>query len=143
VILFIVVAVFSDVITSMKEVSSGEGTPQAQLNGKLPTGGLKVGVRTAFVFALDDTAGGAMDPACVGGNLAPEFQVLRVTFLGSPGSVWRDGRSCGGILETNSEVPVVITVIPLHPGDYSVNLVPQEGSKRVGSGTSATVSVSP
>jgi hypothetical protein len=143
VILFIVVAVFFDVITSLKEVSSGEGTPQAELNGKLPTGGLKVGDRASFIFALDATAGGAMDPACVGGNLSPEFKVLRVTFLGSPGSGWRNGRSCGGILETGSEVPVVITVIPLHPGDYSVKLVPQEDAKRVGSGTSATVSVSP
>jgi hypothetical protein len=143
VIVFIVVAVFSDVITSMKEVSSGEGTPQAQLNGKLPTKGLKVGARGNFIFALDDTAGGAMDPACVGGNLAPEFKVVRVTFLGSPGSGWRNGRSCGGILEPGSEVPVVITVVPIHPGDYGVKLQPQEDSKRVGSGTSGTVSVSP
>jgi hypothetical protein len=143
VIIFIVVAVFSDVITSMKEVSSGEGAPQAQLNGKLPAGGLKVGARASFILALDDTAGGAMDPACVGGNLAPEFRVLRVTFLGSPGTRWRNGRSCGGILESGSEVPVVITVVPLHPGNYGVNLRPQEGSKRVGSGTASTVTVSP
>jgi hypothetical protein len=143
VILFIVVAVFSDVITSMKEVSSGEGAPQAQLNGKLPTGGLTVGARASFILALDDTAGGAMDPACVGGNLAPEFKVLRVTFLGSPGTMWRNGRSCGGILESGSEVPVVITVVPLHPGNYGVDLLPQEGAKRVGSGTSSTVAVSP
>ena len=143
VILFIVVAVFSDVITSMKEVSSGEGAPQAQLNGKLPTGGLKVGARASFILALDDTAGGAMDPACVGGNLVPEFRVLRVTFLGSPGSTWRNGRSCGGILETGSEVPVVITVVPRHPGDYGVSLLPQEGPKRAGSGTGGRVTVSP
>lgn len=143
VVLFIVVAVFSDVITSMKEVSSGQGVPQAQLNGKLATGGLRVGARASFVFALDDTAGGAMDPACVGGNLVPEFKVVRVTFLGSPGGAWRDGRSCGGILEPGSVVPVVITVIPLHPGNYVVKLLPEEGSKRVGSGTGGTVSVSP
>ncbi|HUY24272.1 MAG TPA: hypothetical protein VMV09_03065 [Candidatus Saccharimonadales bacterium] len=143
VILFIVVAVFFDVITSMKEISSGEGAPQAQLNGNLPTGGLKVGARASFVLALDDSAGGAMDPACVGGNLAPEFKVLRVTFLGTPGSTWRNGRSCGGILETGSEVPVVIMVVPLHPGNYGVSLHPQEGSKRVGSGTGGTVTVSP
>lgn len=142
-IVFIVVAVFSDVITSLKEVSSGEGAPRAQLNGALPTGSLQVGHRNAFTFALDDTAGGAMDPACVGGNLAGEFKVVRVTFLGTPGSEWRDGRSCGEILETNAVVPVVITVIPLHPGTYSVKMVPQENGKRVGSGTSGKVTVRP
>jgi len=46
-------------------------------------------------------------------------------------------------LEPGSEVPVVIMVVPLHPGDYGVKLQPQEDSKRVGSGTSGTVTVSP
>ena len=140
-ILFIVVAVFSDVITSLKQVSSGEGPPQAQLNGKLPTSGLQVGHKNALTFALDDTAGGAMDPACVAGNLSPEFQVVRVTFLGTAGGKWQDNRSCGGILEANAVVPVVITVIPLHPGTYSLRLVPQAGRKKAGSGTSGEVTV--
>ncbi len=142
VILFIVVAVFADVITSLKEVSSGEGAPQAELNGTLPTSGLQVGQRGSFTFALDDTAGGAMDPACVGGNLTPEFKVLRVTFLGTSGGKWADNQSCGGILEAGAVVPVVITVIPLHPGVYSLKLIPQAGRKRAGSGTSGEVTVS-
>ncbi|MGB9482885.1 MAG: hypothetical protein WCB86_03205, partial [Candidatus Dormiibacterota bacterium] len=141
VILFIAVAVFSDVLISLKEVSSGEGPPQAQLNGKLPTSALRVGQRNAFTFALDDTAGGAMDPACVAGNLSPEFKVVRVTFLGTAGGHWLDNRSCGGILEANAVVPVVITVIPLHPGSFSLKLVPQAGTKRAGSGTSGVVKV--
>lgn len=141
-ILFIVVAVFADVITSLKEVSSGEGPPQAQLNGTISSTSLRVGQRSAFTLALDDTAGGAMDPACVAGNLSPEFKVLRVTFLGTAGGKWVDGRSCGGILEANAVVPVVITVIPLHPGTYSLKLVPQAGRKQVGSGTSGEVTVS-
>jgi len=141
VIVFIVVAVFFDVITSLKEVSSGQGPPQAQLNGKLPTGALQVGHRSSFTFALDDTAGGAMDPACLGGNLTPEFQVVRITFLGTAGGPWRDDRSCGGILEAGAVVPVVITVIPLHPGTYRLRLVPQVGGKPAGSGTSGEVTV--
>lgn len=143
VILFIVVAVFSDVITSLEQVRSGQGPPQAQLNGSLPSGRLRVGVQATFDFALDDTAGGAIDPACVGGNLAGEFRIVGVTFLGTPGSSWRDGRSCGQILETGSVVPVVITVIPLHPGTYTISVVPQEGPRRVGSGTRGTVRVGP
>jgi len=69
VIVFIVVAVFSDVITSMKEVSSGEGTPQAQLNGKLPTRGLKVGARGSFTFGAPEAAGTTADHA--GGSWSP------------------------------------------------------------------------
>jgi hypothetical protein len=141
VILFIAVAVFADVLTSLKEVSSGEGPPQAQLNGKLPTSDLRVGQRNSLTFALDDSAGGAMDPACVSGNLSPEFKVVRVTFLGTAGSKWQGDRSCGGILEAGAEVPVVITIIPLHPGTYSLKLVPQAGHKRAGSGTSGRVTV--
>ncbi|MGA9920591.1 MAG: hypothetical protein WBR23_04955 [Candidatus Dormiibacterota bacterium] len=143
VILFIAVAVFSDVLISLKEVSSGEGPPQAQLNGKLPTSALRVGQRNAFTFALDDTAGGAMDPACVAGNLTPEFKVVRVTFLGTAGGHWLDNRSCGGILEANAVVPVVITVIPLHPGSFRLKLVPKAGTKRAGSGSSGVVKVDP
>lgn len=141
-IIFIVVAVFSDVITSLEQVRSGEGSPHAQLNGTLPAVRLRIGVKTAFDFALDDTAGGAIDPACVGGNLAPEFKVVQVTFLGTPGSPWRGGRSCGQILESGSVVPVVITVIPLHPGTYTVTVLPQEGRRRIGSGTTGTIRVS-
>jgi len=141
VIAFIVVAVFSDVITSLKEVSSGEGAPQAQLNGKLPTTPLQVGHRNALTFALDDTGGGTMDPACVAGNLTPEFRVVKVTFLGTTGSVWQNDRSCGGILEANAVVPVVITVVPIKPGTYHLDLIPKSGSKKAGSGTSGDVTV--
>ncbi|HEY6537882.1 MAG TPA: hypothetical protein VI138_02440 [Candidatus Dormibacteraeota bacterium] len=141
VIAFIVVAVFSDVGISLREVSSGEGPPQAQLNGRLPTSPLRVGQRSALTLALDDTAGGALDPACVAGNLTPEFQVVRVTFLGTEGGHWRDDRSCGGILEANAEVPVVLTVIPLHPGTYTVRLLPESGAKRAGTGTTGEVKV--
>jgi len=143
VVIFIVVAVFSDVITSLHQVSSGMGPPQAQLNGKLPTAALRVGQRSAFTFALDDRAGGALDPACVGGNLTPAFRVVKVTFLGIPASHWRDGQSCGEILEANAVVPVVITVIPLFAGSYSLTLVPQSGRKRAGPGTSGEVTVRP
>jgi hypothetical protein len=141
VIVFIVVAVFSDVITSLKEVSSGQGPPQAQLNGKLPGTSLQVGHRNALTFALDDTAGGALDPACVAGNLTPEFKVVKVTFLGTAGGIWKDDRSCGGILEANAVVPVVITVIPLKAGIYHLDLIPKSGSRRAGSGTSGDVTV--
>jgi len=141
VIVFIVVAVFSDVLTSIKTVNTGAGPPQAQLNGRLPTSTLRVGQRTAFTFALDDTAGGAMDPACVAGNLSPEFEVIRVTFLGTAGAGWSHNRSCGGILEANAVVPVVITVIPLHPGTFSLTLTPEAGHRQVGSGTSGLVKV--
>lgn len=140
-ILFIVVAVFSDVLTSLKQAGPGQGPPQAQLNGQLPSSPLSVGQRTTFEFGLDDTAGGAMDPACVGGNLTPEFKVLKVTFLGSPGSSWRHDRSCGQILEPNSTVPVEITLVPLHPGTFGLQLQPQENAKRVGAGTKGNVTV--
>jgi hypothetical protein len=141
VIAFIVAAIFADVITSRREINSGEGPPKAQLSGKLPMRPLTVGRRTTFDFTLDDTAGGAMEPACVGGNLTPEFKVLRVTILRSPASSWSDNRSCGDILETNSTVPVVITVVPLHPGTYGVRLLPHEKARRVGSGTTGEVTV--
>lgn len=142
-ILFIVVAVFFDVITSLKEVSSGEGPAQAQLNGKLPDTPLQVGHRNAFTFALDDTAGGAMNPACVAGNLSPAFKVVRVTFLGTAGGRWQNDRSCGGILEANAVVPVVITVIPEKAGVFHLSFLPKSGSKRAGSGTSGSVTVKP
>ncbi|MGH7693003.1 MAG: hypothetical protein ACREOA_09870 [Candidatus Dormibacteria bacterium] len=141
VIAFILVASAFDTINSLKQASSGEGPPQAQLNGKLPSGDFRVGHRSTLTFALDDTAGGAMSPACVGGNLTSEFKVLRVTFLGSAGSEWRHGRSCGGTLETNSVVPVVIIVLPLHPGSYTLRLRPQVKGKRAGSGTEGQVTV--
>ncbi|MGH7643875.1 MAG: hypothetical protein ACRENX_12855 [Candidatus Dormibacteria bacterium] len=141
VILFIVVAVFADVITSLKEVSSGEGPPQAQLNGKLSTSALEVGHRGNLTLALDDTAGGAMDPACVYGNLSPEFKVLKVTFLGTAGGQWQHNRSCGGILEAGAAVPVVITLIPLHRGTYTVKLVPTAGGRKAGTGTTGLVTV--
>lgn len=141
VITFIAVAAFSDVGISLHQISAGEGAPQAQLNGSFPSAVLQVGHRSTFAFALDDTAGGALDPACVGGNLSPEFKVLKVTMLGTPASSWRDNRSCGDILETNSTVPVVITVVPLHPGTYIVHVLPQVHAKRVGSGTKGEVRV--
>ncbi len=143
VIAFIVVAVFSDVGNSLRQISSGEGPPHAQLNGSFPSAPLTVGRRAGFAFALDDTSGGAMDPACVGGNLSPEFEVLKVTMLGTPAGSWRHNRACGDILETNSTVPVVITVVPLHPGTFSLHLLPQEHARRVGSGTKGEVTVRP
>jgi hypothetical protein len=143
VIIFIVVAVFSDVLNSLKQAGPLEGPPQAQLNGQLPSSPLSVGKRTTFDFGLDDTAGGAMDPACVGANLTPEFKVLKVTFLGSPGSSWRHNRSCGEILEPNSTVPVEITLVPLHAGTYALRLQPQVNAKRVGTGTKGEVTVLP
>ncbi|MGH7667581.1 MAG: hypothetical protein ACREN1_09800 [Candidatus Dormibacteria bacterium] len=141
VIAFILIASVFDTINSLKQATTGEGPPQAQLNGKLPRGDFRVGQRGTLTFALDATSGGAMSPACVGGNLTPEFKVLRVTFLGTAGSEWRHGRSCGGTLETNSVVPVVITLVPLHPGSYTLRLQPQVNGKRAGSGTEGQVTV--
>ncbi len=140
VIAFIVVAIFFDVANGLRQLHS-DGPPQAQLNGTLPHQPLVVGRETSFQLALDDTAGGAMNPACVGGNLTPEFKVVKVTFLGSRGSSWAHARSCGAILETNSTVPVVISVVPRSPGTYSLSLRPQQGSKRVGSGTKGVVRI--
>ncbi len=140
VVAFIVAATFSDVISSLGKVAS-QGPPQAELNGRLPSGPLTVGSRATLTLALDDTQGSALDPACVGGNLVPEFRVVSVTFLGSAGSRWHSGRSCGAILETGSTVPVLITVVPLHPGTYGVRLWPQQGRRRAGSGTQGEVTV--
>ncbi|MGH7639768.1 MAG: hypothetical protein ACREOL_02490 [Candidatus Dormibacteria bacterium] len=141
VIAFIVIAVFFDTITSLKEVRSGDGPPQAQLNGVMPQAKLVVGQASTLTFALDDISGGAMSPACVGGNLTPEFRVLKVTFLGTAAGRWADNRSCAGIVETNATVPVVITVVPLRAGTYTVKLYPQVGRKRTGRGTSGEIAV--
>ncbi|MGH7758897.1 MAG: hypothetical protein ACREN7_06275 [Candidatus Dormibacteria bacterium] len=140
VVLFIIVATFFEVISSLGKVSP-QGAPQAELNGRLPTAPLQMNRLARFTLALDASSGSALDPACVGGNLRPEFEVVSVTFLGTPGSRWKAGRSCGEILETGSTVPIVVTVIPLHPGDYTVKLWPQSGSRRAGSGTEGEISV--
>jgi len=128
-ITLIVLAVLAGVLASLKQTNTGEGPRQARLQGSLPLRPLTVGRPATFHLTLDDKGGTALDPACVGGDLTPEFTVLQVTILDSPASSWSHDRSCGDILEGNSKVKVVITVMPLHPGTYTVRLLPQERAR--------------
>ncbi len=143
VIAFLSVSAVVDVLTSIGSVGGSAGPPRAQLDGNLNLSGLRVGRPARLTFGLFLASGGAMDPACVGANLSPEFQVVRVTFLNSPGSRWADNESCGQILETNSTIPVVITVVPRYPGDFSIAARPKVHSRNVGPGPRGTVSVRP
>lgn len=142
VIAFLSISAVVDVLTSIGSVGKSAGPPRAQLDGNLNLSGLRVGRPARITFGLYLASGGAMDPACVGADLSPEFKVVRVTFLNSPGSPWADNESCGQILETNSTIPVVITVIPRYPGDFSISARPKVRSRTVGTGPQGRVSVS-
>ncbi len=131
-IAFLAISAFVDVATSLGSIGKNSGPPKAQLGGALGSYQMTAGREQRLALGLFLAAGSAMSPACIGGNLTPEFRVVKVTFLGSPGSRWHDGESCGGILETNSTIPIVISVIPLHAGDYTVRLEPKVKSRRVG-----------
>jgi hypothetical protein len=143
VIAFLSVSAVVDVLTSIGSVGGSGGPSRAQLDGNLNLTGLRVGHPARLTFGLYLASGSAMDPACVGANLSPEFQVVRVTFLNSPGSRWSGDESCGQILETNSTIPVVITVIPRYPGNFSIAARPKVRSRDVGPGPRGTVSVRP
>ena len=141
VIAFLSVSAVVDVLTSIGSVGGSAGPPRAQLDGNLNLKGLTVGRPARLAFGLYLASGSAMDPACVGANLSPEFHVVRVTFLNSPGSRWSGNESCGQILETNSTIPVVITVIPRYPGNFTIAARPKVRSRDVGTGPKGTVSV--
>ncbi|MGA9776015.1 MAG: hypothetical protein WBU92_08875 [Candidatus Dormiibacterota bacterium] len=143
VIAFLSVSAVADVVTSIGTVGKSGGPPKAQLDGSLGSSVLTVGRPARLTFGLFLASGGAMDPACIGANLTPEFKVVQVTFLNAPGSSWAGNESCGQILETNSTIPIVITVVPLHPGDFTIAALPKVRDRTVGSGPSGQVSVRP
>jgi hypothetical protein len=126
------ISAFVDVVTSLGSIDKNSGPPKAQLGGAVGSYTMTVGKQQRLAFGLYLASGSAMSPACVGANLTPEFRVVKVTFLGSKGSSWHDDESCGGILETNSTIPVVISVVPLHPGDYTLHFEPKVRQRRVG-----------
>jgi hypothetical protein len=137
------ISAFVDVITSAGSLGKSSGPPKAQMGGAIGGAVMHVGKESRLAFGLYLAAGGAMSPTCIGGNLTPEFRVVKVTFLGAPGSAWRDDESCGGILESNSTIPIVIYLVPLHPGDFTVSVEPKVLKKRVGDVVSGLVSVRP
>lgn len=141
VIAFLSISAVVDVVTSLGSIQGPGGPPKAQLDGRFGATQLTVGHRAQLSFGLFLATGSAMDPACIGANLTPEFKVLRVTFLGSPGTAWKHNESCGQILETNSTIPIVITVVPIHPGDYTLEALPKVNQRTVGSGPRGTVLV--
>ncbi|MHB8394977.1 MAG: hypothetical protein ACYDC5_10835 [Candidatus Dormibacteria bacterium] len=132
VIAFLALSAFVDVVTSFGSIGKNSGAPRAQLGGVLGGVQMTVGQESHLAFGLYVASGSAMSPACIGANLTPEFRVVKVTFLGSEGTRWKDGESCGGILETNSTIPVVISVVPLHPGDYGLEVEPKVLKRTVG-----------
>ena len=142
VIAFLAVSAVVDVLTSIGKVGTSSGPPKAQLGGKVDGLRMTVGRESRLTFDLFLGSGDAMSPTCIGANLTPEFKVVKVTFLGSPGGRWQDDESCGGILETGSTIPIVIYVIPQYPGDYSIRVRPKVHSETVGVGTGGTISVS-
>lgn len=132
VIAFLAISAFVDVVTSLGSINKSSGPPKAQLGGAVGGYSMIVGREERLAFGLYLASGSAMSPACIGANLTPEFRVVKVTFLGSRGSSWRHDESCGGILETNSTIPVVISVVPLHAGDYTLHFEPKVLARRVG-----------
>ncbi|HUY60695.1 MAG TPA: hypothetical protein VMW49_02360 [Candidatus Dormibacteraeota bacterium] len=142
-VVLVVAAVFADVAASLPGAVHRGGPASASLDGRYPAAPLRVGQSAVLVFALTDTGGTTLSPACVTGNLTPAFRVLRVTFLGTAASPWRGGRSCAGILEPHSTVPVQLTVVPRFPGRYAVVLRPAAGSRVIGVGNRGTLVVRP
>ena len=142
VFLFLAVSAVVDVVTSIGNVDHSSSHVTAQLGGAIGSFGMVVGHQSKLVLNLNLSSGTEMSPACVGGNLSPEFRVTKVTYLGSPGTAWKDNESCGGILETSSTVPVVISVVPLHAGDFDVRLVPKVRLRTVGSALKGDIRVS-
>lgn len=142
VIAFLAISAFVDVAASIGKVGANSGPPQGQMGGRVDGLKMSVGQEARLTFDLFLGSGGAMSPACIGANLTPEFKVVKVTFLGSPGGQWRNDESCGGILETGSTIPIVIYVVPQYPGDYSIRVRPKVRALTVGVGTGGTISVS-
>lgn len=143
VIAFLSISAVIDVVTSLGSVGRSSGPPKAQMGGQIAGQAMAVGRASRLTLSLFLASGSAMDPACVGANLSPEFRVVRVTFLGTSGTRWSDNESCGQVLETNSTIPIVITVVPLHPGDFTVHAVPKVHRRRVGTGPTGEVLVRP
>ncbi len=144
VVVFVVAAVVADVVTSLPGSLARSGGPvDAQLNGRLPTAPLRVGQAATLALALVVTGTGTMSPACVAGNLTPALRVVRVTILDTRSSRWSHGESCGGILESQAAVPVVLRVVPRFPGRYTLRLFPAVHRRRVGTGVTGTLVVRP
>jgi len=141
VILFLGGSAVFEVLTTIGSVGHSSSPLNAQLGGPIGTFPMVVGRESKLTLNLYLASGTEMAPACVGGNLSPEFRVTQVTFLGSPGSAWKHNESCGGILETNSTVPVVISVVPLHAGDFTVHIAPKVRLKTVGSARKGDIRV--
>lgn len=140
-ILFLGGSAVFEVLTTIGSVGRSSSPVNAQLGGPIGSFPMVVGRESQVTLSLYLASGTQMSPACVGGNLSPEFKVTQVTFLGSPGSAWTHNESCGGILETNSTVPVVISLVPLHAGDFSIHVAPKVRRKTVGSARNGEIRV--
>ena len=116
------------------------GAPTAELGGVLPVRAT-VGTPLQVDVGFDNTGTSVISPTCIHATLGGPVQAKSVVFQGTDREPFKNGTACGGALNGQDTISLVIELTPQAAGTASVSLAPAQGSTVVGAALSGTIAI--
>ena len=116
------------------------GASTAELGGVLPTRAT-AGEPLQIDVGFDNTGRGVISPACIEVTIDGPMQARSALFQGIDLEPFKNGRACGGSLNGQETISLVVELAPRAPGTASVSLSPAQGSTAIGAGLAGSISI--
>ena len=137
VLALVLIGAFFAVVTPLFNTS---GAPSADLGGVLPTTAI-AGAPLQVAVAFDNTGTSVISPVCIQAAVSGPLQVRTALFQGLDTVSFHNGSACGGALNGQETVSVVVQLVATSGGVAQLTLVPAQGSTELGPGLSGTIRV--
>lgn len=135
------VGAFIGIVLPLFKLGEG-GPPSAEISG-LPPESIPLGRPIAMELAIDNTGNASIHPVCIEASFEPPIAVDSVVFQGLDRVPFRDGRACGGRLNSQETINVRLWLRATSAGVVRVVVTPAQGPRHIGPPIRAAVRVNP
>jgi len=116
------------------------GAATAELGGVVPARAT-VGKPLQIDVGFDNTGNAVISPACVHVTLDGPVQATSALFQGTDREPFKNGTACGGALNGQDTISLVVELTPQSAGTANVSLAPAQGSTLVGAPLAGRISI--
>lgn len=140
IIIVVALALIGGFFAVVAPLFNTSGAATADLGGVLPTQAV-AGRPLEIDLGYDNTGNSVISPTCVQVTIQGPMRATNVVFQGVDTEPFKNGESCGGSLNGQETVSLVITLQPTAAGVATVTIAPAQGTTAVGAGFGGRITI--